>query len=178
MIHAGGATHLHWGPNREPDLWYYALYRGSSAGFIPGPGNRIATQSDTGYADAGAAGSYYKLSAVDVNGNESGFALVTPGGTTGVGEEGTVTFALEGVRPIPASGRSLNVAFALPTRAGARLELLDVSGRRVLVREVGSLGAGRHTVNLAEGHRVMPGLYWVRLAQGPSRLTTRVAVIK
>ena len=176
--YAGGATHLHWGPNGEPDLWYYAVYRGSSASFTPGPSNRIATPGDTGYADVGPAGSYYKLSAVDVNGNESGFALVTPEGTTGVGGERPVAFALEGVRPNPTSGSGLNVALVLPTGAAARLELLDVSGRRVVAREVGSLGVGRHTVNLAEGRRVAPGLYWVRLTQGANQRTTRVAVIQ
>lgn len=82
--YASGATHLHWGANTELDLWHYKVYRGSSAGFVPGPGNTIASPSDTGYADVGQAGSYYKLSAVDVNGNESGYALLTPAGTTSV----------------------------------------------------------------------------------------------
>ena len=52
-----------------------------------------------------------------------------------------------------------------------------LGGRRVVVREVGSIGAGRHTVDLAEGRRVAPGLYWVRLTQGANRRSTRVAVI-
>ena len=60
----------------------------------------------------------------------------------------------------------------------SRLELLDVTGRRVLVREVGSLGKGRHTVNLAEGRRVASGIYWVMLTQGANEQTTRVAVIE
>src|SRR5262249_42955456 len=30
-----GVTNLHWGANTEPDLWYYALYRGSSPDFVP-----------------------------------------------------------------------------------------------------------------------------------------------
>src|SRR2546430_6969498 len=34
----------------------------------------------------------------------------------------------------------------------ARLELLDVSGRRVAVREVGSLGPGPHAVRRSEEH--------------------------
>jgi len=101
-----------------------------------------------------------------VNGNESGFALVTPDGTTGVGGERPVAFALEGVRPNPTRGDGLYVAFALPTGAAARLELLDLGGRRVVAREVGSLGVGRHAVNLAERRHVAPGLYWVRLTQG------------
>ena len=70
------------------------------------------------------------------------------------------------------------MAFALPSGAAARLDLLDVSGRRVLAREVGSLGVGRHTVNLAEVRRVAPGLYWVRLTQGANRRTARVAVLE
>ena len=176
--YAGGATHLHWGPNTESDLWYYAVYRGNSAGFTPGPGNLIATRSDTGYTDPGPAGRFYKLSAVDVNGNESGFVLITPGQTTGVDGEIAVAFALDNVRPNPTNGRGLNVAFALPTGAAARLELLDVGGRRVLARDVGLLGAGRHTVNLSAGRRVAPGLYWVRLTQGANQRGTRVAVIE
>jgi hypothetical protein len=176
--YSGGQTNLQWAANTENDLGSYRLYRGTSADFTPAIGNQIATQISTSYADVGPAGSYYKLSTVDVNGNQSGFALITPDGTTGVGGGIPVAFALEGVRPNPASGNGLNVAFALPTGAAARLELLDVGGRRVVSREVGSLGVGRHTVNLAAGHTVAPGLYWVRLAQGASRKTTRVAVIE
>ena len=70
------------------------------------------------------------------------------------------------------------MAFALPSKAAARLELLDVSGRQVRSREVGSLGVGRHTVNLSEGRRVAPGIYWIRLTHGASQRTTRVAVIE
>jgi hypothetical protein len=176
--YSGGQTNLAWAANTEHDLGAYRIYRGTSAGFTPAVGNRIATPISTRYADVGAAGSYYKLGAVDVNGNESSFALITPGQTTGVGGEIPVVFALEGVRPNPASGNGLHVAFALPSGAAARLELLDVSGRRVLVREVGPLGVGRHTVNLAEGRSVASGLYWVRLTQGANRRTTRVAVIE
>jgi hypothetical protein len=40
-----------------------------------------------------------------------------------------VAFALEGVQPNPARGERLSVAFALPSGAPARLELLDVSVR-------------------------------------------------
>src|SRR5262249_19780443 len=160
--------------NTEHDLGSYRVYRGTSAGFTPSPGNRIATLTSPGYSDPGPAGGYYKVSALDVNGNESGFALVTPAQTTDVGGSGPVAFALDGARPNPASASGLQVAFALPTGASARLDLLDVTGRRVVVREVGSLGAGRHTVNLAEGQWVAPGRYWVRLTQAANHRTTQV----
>jgi len=133
---------------------------------------------NTGFADSGPAGSFYKLSAVAIHGNESPFALITPSMGSGVPNGGAVAFALEGVRPNPASSRALNVMFALASDASARLELLDMSGRRVVVQEVGALGAGRHAVDLAKGHKVAPGLYWVRLSQGANQRTTRAAVLE
>jgi hypothetical protein len=115
----------------------------------------------------------------DSDNNYVGAAWVfVNGAATSVSDGGSLGFALEGVRPNPTRGNGLNVAFTLPTGATAALELLDVSGRRVLSREVGSLGAGRHTVNLAGGRKVAPGLYWVRLSQGANRRSTRVAVIE
>jgi hypothetical protein len=176
--YAGGATHLHWGANGEPDLWYYRVYRGGAADFVPGTGNLIATRSDTGCVDVGPAGGFYKLSAVDVNGNESGYALLTPSGTTDVPVAGAVTLALEGAQPNPSRGEGLGIAFALPSSASARLDLLDVSGRRVATREVGTMGAGRHVVDLAAGRLLAPGLYVVRLTQGGEIRIARVAVLR
>ena len=175
--YVGGATNLHWGANLELDLWYYRVYRGTSAGFVPGPSNLIATRSDTGYADVGAAGSYYKLSAVDVNGNESAFASIGPGGTLDAPGDRPLTFALAGVWPNPALASRLSVEFALPDAAPARLDLMDVSGRRVATREVGALGAGRHVIDLAESRHLAPGLYLVRLTQGSNTRSVRVALI-
>ena len=55
---------------------------------------------------------------------------------------------------------------------------MDVSGRRVVEREVGTLGAGRHTLDLGQGTRLAPGLYLVCLRQGANMRVTRVAVLK
>jgi hypothetical protein len=105
--YSGGATHLHWGVSPEPDFAVYRVYRGSSAGFVPGPGNLLATPSDTGYADPGAAGSYYKISAVDAHGNESQFALITPQTTSSVpGGPFTGELSLAPVSPDPLHGRA------------------------------------------------------------------------
>jgi hypothetical protein len=176
--YASGATHLHWGANAEPDLWYYKVHRGNTAGFTPSPGNLIATPGDTGYVDVGPAGRYYKLAAVDVNGNVSGYATLTPGGTVDVADEASLAFTLLGVRPNPSRSGRLSVAFALPSGAPARLDLLDVSGRRVETREVGVLGAGRHVVEFGAGRRVAAGLYLVQLTQGANRRTARAIVIE
>ena len=176
--YASGVTHLHWGASTAADFWHYRVYRGESEAFEPGPANLVATPADTGYADAGHAGYWYKLSAVDVNGNESGYAVLSPGGTTDVVPGGSTAFELEGVRPNPSRGERLTVSFVLPSGEPARLELMDVSGRRVVGREVGALGAGRHVLDLAGEGRLPPGLYLVRIAQGANARTARVIVLQ
>jgi hypothetical protein len=174
--YVSGATHLHWGANAESDLWYYAVYRGSSADFTPGPLNRITTRSDTGYVDAGPAGSYYKLSAVDVNGNESSFAVLGPNQTSAVVGGGVGVFSLD--LPSPTRADRLAVSFSLPDAAPAKLELIDVTGRRISRFEVGLLGAGRHTLDLATARRVAPGLYLLRLTQGSNVRIARAVVLE
>jgi hypothetical protein len=54
----------------------------------------------------------------------------------------------------------------------------DVTGRRIVRRDVGSFGAGPSTLDLGEGTRLAPGLYLARLTQSASVRVTRVAVIK
>jgi hypothetical protein len=174
--YSSGATHLNWDANLEADLWYYRLHRGSTSAFVPGPGNLIATSSDPGYDDVGPAGSYYKLAAVDVNGNVGGYSLVTPQGTAGAPEDGSLAFALASVGPNPARDGRVRLSVTLPSASPARLELLDVGGRRVASREVGSLGAGRHTVELNAGGRLASGLYVARLSQSAKVRSIRIVV--
>lgn len=173
-----GATHLHWNPNIDADLANYRVYRGTTAGFVPDPASLIAAPPDTGFADSGPAGNFYKLSAVDAHGNESGFAILTPAGTLAVGDDGRLGFALAGLRPNPAHGSRMSVEFVMALATPARLELLDVSGRLVAAREVGALGAGRHAIDFAAGRRLPPGLYLVRLTQGADVRTMRAVVLE
>lgn len=177
-MYSSGATHLSWGASVEPDFASFRLYRGSSADFVPGLASLVVETSETGYVDPGVAGSYYKVSAVDVNGNESVFALTGPNQTTDVPPAApAVAFALDGTRPNPAIGGRLMVHFALPTAESATLELLDVAGRRVAQQMVGALGAGRHSVDLADGRRLEPGLYFVRLTQGANVRIVRTTIL-
>ena len=85
---------------------------------------------------------------------------------------GGYRLALDGLRPNPARG-DVVVSFALLSAAPARLELIDIAGRRVTSQEVGSLGAGAHVLRLDEGTPVPAGLYWLRLTQGSLTLTAK-----
>jgi hypothetical protein len=101
-------------------------------------------------------------------------AIPAAGGVTRVGQVWLdipvrESFALRGTYPNP-SNHDLSIAFSLPVGAAARLEVLDISGRRVWSRAVGTLGAGRHVVSLPA---LRSGVYLARLTQGSRSATTR-----
>ena len=86
------------------------------------------------------------------------------------------SIALEGVRPNPSTGRGFIARFVLADASPARLELMDVMGRRVASWPVGLLGAGRHALDLEAVRLLEPGIYLLRLTQGTSARATRVAI--
>ena len=85
--------------------------------------------------------------------------------------------ALEGLRPNPAVDR-LRVSLTLPRRERASLELLDVSGRAVIQREVGDLGPGQHLLSIGDTRDVSPGIYWLRLTTDDRSLVARATVVR
>lgn len=99
-----------------------------------------------------------------------------PCATTAVATTAAPGLALA-LRSNPARDR-LAVAFSLPDASPARLELFDISGRRITELEVGALGAGSHVVTLAEGRGLASGIYLVRLSHGARSLTTQAAVLR
>jgi hypothetical protein len=179
---SGGSAHLHWNPNLEPDLAGYRLYRGTASDFVPGPGNLIAAPTDTGYVDPAGTLYYYKLSAVDVHGNPSGFAVVLPSGTVGV-EDGALPSALSLARPAPNPARTEAVLrWALPREARVSVAIYDASGRLVRRVEEGLLPAGEYVRpwDLRDDHGapVASGLYFLRLASDLDVLKQRLAVLR
>jgi hypothetical protein len=85
--------------------------------------------------------------------------------------------ALEGLRPNPAVGE-LTASFTLPNAEPARLQLLDVTGRVWLAREVGSLGAGSHRLRLSAEAQVPAGIYWLKLTQSGRSLLARGVIVR
>jgi hypothetical protein len=85
--------------------------------------------------------------------------------------------SLAGFQPNPA-GRRLSVAFTLPNAAPARLELLDVGGRRIVDRRLEGWAAGAHVVDLDMRGTLPAGTYFVRLTHGGDVLTARGVVIR
>ncbi len=177
-----GTVALHWDPSSASDFASYHLYRGSSPGFVPGPSNQIATLPDTGYVDPAGAPYYYKLSAVDAHGNESGFALYTPIGTADAPHgDRPASVRLAPPQPNPAVRTAL-IACDLPRRAPIELVVHDASGRVVRTLASGVREAGRFTVpwDLRDqtDRRVAAGVYFVRLVTPGASITRRIAVTR
>jgi hypothetical protein len=89
----------------------------------------------------------------------------------------TYALALSGFRPNPASSADLAISFELPSTASGRLELLDVTGRRVAERDLSGYTAGRYTERMGQGSHVSPGMYWIQLTHGGRSLTARGVVL-
>lgn len=177
---SAGTAYLHWDPNTEADLAGYRLYRGPDPSFVPGPGNLVASLADTGYADPAGSLYVYKLTAVDVHGNESPVATLTPAGTVAVepgSAPGDVSFAPPSPNP---AAVAVTLRYGLPRAASVRLAVYDAAGR--LVRELarGERGAGEHAerwdLRDAGGRVVTAGLYFGRLEVGGRTLVRRLAV--
>lgn len=85
--------------------------------------------------------------------------------------------ALSAPEPNPARG-AMQVTFTLAGSRPARLELLDVAGRRVRQWALDGLGAGSHTRRFDASGGVAPGVYALRLVEDGRAVTRRVAIVR
>ena len=105
-----------------------------------------------------------------------GLFQIRPLGPLGVPATAT---ALEFAAPEPNPSQDrVTFRFSLPIAADARVELVDVMGRRVWAWSGAGLSAGPHAVEwdgrLDSGQRPGVGLYWVRLAGSFGTRTVKV----
>ena len=97
------------------------------------------------------------------------------GGETWIDVPATAAFALRAPRPNPVVG-SLRVSFSLATGERASLELLDVTGRVVMTRDLAGFEPGDHLLTLERG-LPEPGVYFLRLTQGRHTEVKRTVVM-
>lgn len=177
-----GSTSLSWGANHEADLSGYRLYRGATVGFVPGPGNLVLSTSSTAHLDVGAGPAIYKLAAVDLHGNESGYSTLVPVGTLDTPGQSLPTevwFGAPSQNPVR-SGTTLR--FGLPRAGAVTLALYDHQGRRVRTLIDTALPAGEHDSRWDgtddQGRRVAPGMYFARFVAGGRAFTRRLVALQ
>ncbi len=169
---ADGVTLL-WQGDRAPMVTASVERRTTSTGWEVLGAPRLEGRDQLNYVDRDVSpgGRYgYRLSYVS-----GGVTQQT--GETWVDVPGSAVFALEGARPNPAIGH-ITASFSLPSAARATLSLVDVTGREIARRDVGSMGVGRHVASMDNSARTPPGLYWLRLTQGGRTQLARVALIR
>lgn len=183
MIPAASATsnsaHLSWDVQAATGT-HAAVYRRTVGGVWSALAEAEANASGRiVYDDASVQpGNQYSYMAVvasqrgETFGGETSVLVPT---TTGVNPGLSAEFALSGVTPNPAIQR-MSVSFVLSSAAPASLELLDVTGRRMMGREVGALGAGSHRIDITTAGQFPPGLYFLRLSQAGRVASGRVTI--
>jgi hypothetical protein len=176
---------LTWNANGEIDLGGYAIYRGTSAGFVPGPENLVASTADTLYLDGSWSwdgGYYYKVAAVDIHGNESAYAVLGPDNVTG-DETPRTPAATRLAQNFPNPfNPSTRISFDLAAPGLVRLRIYDAAGR--LVRSLANepLPAGSHERRWngvdSRGAPVSSGVYLCRLDAGSFSRTRKMVLIR
>lgn len=92
-----------------------------------------------------------------------------------------IRFGIEVKSPLPARG-FVAVEFALGQAGESRVQVFDISGRRIRDLFVGAARAGRHALTWdgrdEAGHRVSSGIYFLRLESGGRAAARKLAVIR
>jgi hypothetical protein len=174
-----------WEPNQESDLDGYAIYRGVSDDFVPGPGNRIASPCDTMYFDnewRWDSGYYYKIAAVDIHGNESGYVLLQPDDVTGdeTPDVPSATYLAQNF-PNPFNP-STSITFGIKATGHVRLFIYDAAGRLVRVLVDGERKADVYHETwdgmTGRGKPAASGIYFYRLATGDFVQTRKMVLLR
>ena len=174
------AVHVDWNVQSATGT-HAAIYRRDTGGqWTARAQGEVGANGHLVYDDpsvqSGNAYSYMMVVASQRGETFGGATLVQVPSPTAVDPGRTAEFALTGVAPNPVVER-MSVSLALASGAPASLDLVDVAGRRVLNREVGSLGAGQHRIDIATAGQVPPGLYFLRLTQAGRVASSRVAIV-
>jgi len=163
----GNGNQLSWEPCPDEDFNVFRVYRSNDPDFTPAPENLADETTGTEWQDPvhGGGDVHYKITAVDLSGNESD--ATGPGSATGVTEiEIPRSFALHQNVPNPFNPTT-TIAFDLPERANVKLAIFDVSGRLVRMLVDTDMSPGHKSISWngkdTAGRKAASGVYFYRL---------------
>ena len=145
----------------------------------------MATPTEPGYFDSGwrwSSGYYYKVSAIDIHGNESLWAVLNPDAVTGgdTPKAPAATYLAQNY-PNPFNP-STRITFGLKEPAAVSLRIYDAAGRLVRVLVEGTRPAGIYSElwdGMDNGRRaVASGLYFYRLDAGSFSQTRKMVLLR
>ncbi|MDP3147519.1 MAG: T9SS type A sorting domain-containing protein [Ignavibacteria bacterium] len=165
----GSNAALNWEKNVDPDLQYYAVYRSTLPNFTISSDNRITRVADNAFIDATVENGntyYYKITAIDYSGNESGttneavLMITDVADGTGIPTE----FNLYQNYPNPFNP-STTISFDLPNSEFVSLTIYDVLGKQVASMVNEYKNAGRYSIRF-DADRLSSGMYFYKISAG------------
>jgi hypothetical protein len=177
----GSGNVLAWDECPDEDFDYFVIYRSEDPEFLPGPGDIVQMVSGTDWLDTVDEGwrYFYKITAVDFNGNESDFALTAT--TTGSDDPAVPeAFALGQNVPNPFNPSTTIYYDVLDGGGEVSIRIFDVAGRLVRTLVEGHQAAGSKSVTWSgandHGQSVSSGIYFYRMT-APGFTRTRKMVL-
>lgn len=178
---ASGFASIFWPAVSVPDLSHYAIYRGTEASPPIDLAHRVGTTTSTGFTDSPGYFVNYRVSAIDVHGNEgpaTTFAPVIPAGVDN--RPAPRSLAVEPPKPSPMT-RNMAMSIGLPRELMATVDVLDAQGRVVRRLAEGQQPAGwsvvRWDATYADGRQAAAGLYFVRVHTPVGDKVARVVLL-
>lgn len=170
---------LTWQPNPESDLRGYRVYRSSAQSAY----EFVQEIFQTTWTDSSIGPDFtYRITAVDLSGNES--PVAEPNTVTAIAPgEGGVPHrtALVGAYPNPFNPAT-ELHFEIARRSRVELAIYDLAGRRVRRFDIGELAPGPAHVRWNgrddHGEGVASGVYLVRLKAGSLTDELRIVLVK
>jgi len=175
---------LKWTANVESDVYQYAIYRGTTSTFNPAGTTPLAKVRTPLYQDPVSQSGvtyYYKVSALDIAGNESGYTSVSVLTDVQNGSGLPTEFALNQNFPNPFNPTT-EIAFSVPKQTPVKVVIYGLSGEVVatVVNQTMSAGNYRVTWNgkTDDGRAVASGVYFYHLQADGFTATKKMTLLK
>jgi hypothetical protein len=181
----GSDVQLKWNRAVAPDLRDYSVYRATSTGVTPVPGNFLSTAEDTVLVDSSApvTALYYIVTARDVHANQSAPSNeANVGATTGIGNTPSITaLTVLDNMPNPFTATT-TLRVGLPKASELVLDVFDVAGRRVRSERTSTLAAGWRDVTFNgrddAGQSLASGVYFYRIKAAGETITRKMVITR
>jgi hypothetical protein len=158
---------IEWDRPPEPDVDYFAVYRAQTLQFSASQRNKIGTSMNTTFIDPAppeeSPNVYYRITAIDVAGNESDASEVVGVLVTEVSASGDgipSRYELHQNFPNPFNP-STTIRYSLPKRSKVALTVYDVRGRLIATLVNRIQPAGVHEIRW--GAEVPTGVYFLKM---------------
>jgi hypothetical protein len=169
--------------HHDEDLFVYNIYRSQNPGVEPDPANLVGTATATNFSDPTGAGTwFYRVTAVDVHGNESPAGNEeTLSSASDVPEVLPERFALNPNFPNPFNPMT-TISFDLPEQSRVDLAVYSLKGELIATLLSRDFTAGNHEVTWngtdQNGRAIPSGMYFAHLVAGDYRQTRSMVLVR